>query len=183
MPPVPEILTTTSEDAKGRKYLARKDLFRLGEQVSSPSEAVNFYVAVCSWGTGTKARDVYRRVPPLATPQAAEKLFQGINLVRHDTGSTLQAYEAFSSAQQSYLKGLGPAFFTKLLYFAAGTDTATKSGPLILDQKVAKAIGWPAKTWWRPEEYQDYLELMQDIRHLLPEMERTDCLEYALFSL
>jgi hypothetical protein len=53
---------------------------------------------------------------------------------------------------------------------------------LILDQKVAKAIGWPSKTWWNVEEYMDYLDLVDQTRRLLDPVPQADCIEYALIS-
>jgi hypothetical protein len=61
---------------------------------------------------------------------------------------------------------LGPAYGTKLLYFAA-YDARTAAGrtpPLILDSNVAQAINWLTGTdWpsgdWPPATYAAYLEL------------------------
>lgn len=183
MPPVPEILRDEDLDLKGRKRVSRGDLFRLGQQVNTSADAIEFYVAVCSWGVGNKARLVHRRVKPLMHPEAGERLLSGIKAVQGPEGSAIAGYQAFSSTNIAYLKNLGPAFFTKLLYFAAGEPTAENDGyPLILDRKVAKAIGWPAKTWWNAKEYTDYLDLVNETRHLLDPVPRADFIEYALFS-
>lgn len=183
MPQLPQILGSEGMDAQGRKRLTRQDLFHLGEGIKTATDAVEFYVAVCSWGAGVQARDVYRRVPPLTHPEAAERLLRGIRAAQGPRGSALAGYRAFNSTDIAYLKGLGPAFFTKLLYFAAGEPTVDQDGhPLILDQKVAKAIGWPAKTWWSTTEYQEYLELVDHARRLLVPVPRADCIEFALFS-
>lgn len=183
MPQLPRILDGEGLDTRGRKRLIREDLFHLGRGIQTPADAVEFYVAVCSWGVGAKARDVHRRMAALKHPEAAERLLGGFREVQGPDGSALAGYHAFSSSDVAYLKGLGPAFFTKLLYFAAGEPTVDQDGhPLILDQKVAKAIGWPAKTWWSAQEYQDYLELVDHVRRLLVPVPRADCIEFALFS-
>ena len=182
MPPIPAILGTDGLDARGRKRLTREDLFILGQQINTAADAINFYVAVCSWGVGNKARDVYRRVAPLRHPDAGERLLLGIKTLQKLGGTAMAAYEAFSSTDTAYLSGLGPAFFTKLLYFAAGEPTTGyNEHPLILDQRIAKAIDWPSKTWWSSEEYGDYLGLVDETRRLLDPVPRADCLEYALF--
>lgn len=184
MPEIPQILGQEGLDARGRKRLTREDLFRRGSLITSTADAIDFYVAVCSWGVGNKARDVYRRIEPLKHPEAGDRLLHGIMSVQGPNGFAVAGYQAFRNVNDAYLKGLGPAFFTKLLYFAAGQPTVGQDGhPLILDQKVAKAIGWPAKTWWSVEEYMDYLDLVDQTRRLLDPVPRADCIEYALFSL
>ena len=183
MPEIPEILGAEGLDARGRKRLTREDLFILGQRVKTPADAIEFYVAVCSWGVGNKARDVYRRVVPLTDPAAGERLLKGITAVQGPDGSAAAAYNAFCNPDIAYLKGLGPAFFTKLLYFAAGEPEAGRKGhALILDRRVAKSIGWPAKTWWTAQEYQDYIELVDAAGALLKPTPRADCIEYALFK-
>lgn len=182
MPEIPKILEDNGLDARGRKWINRDDLFVLGQRVRTPDDAIEFYVAVCSWGVGNKARDVYRRIAPLKQPEAGDRLLRGIAAVQGPHGSARAGFEAFSSTDNAKLKGLGPAFFTKLLYFAAGEPTAGHGGhPLILDQKVATAIGWPAKTWWSVEEYTNYLDLVDETGRMFHPIPRTDCIEYALF--
>lgn len=183
MPPVSTVLTDGQVDDHGRQYLTRQGLFQLGAKVTTPQEAVNFYVAVCSWGVGNKARDVYRRLGALTQPEVGQKLLQGILRAKDPKTSSKDAYADFYSHNQCRIKGLGPAFYTKLLYFAAGTEAGRQQRHLILDQKVAKSIGWPRRIWWSPDEYRDYLDLIAEVLVLMPEAERADCLEKRLFSL
>ncbi|NKG19892.1 hypothetical protein HED64_04095 [Paeniglutamicibacter sp. ANT13_2] len=183
MPQIPPILESVGLDARGRKRLTREDLFILGQRINTAADAIEFYVAVCSWGVGNKARDVYRRVAPLRHPDAGKRLLRGIKKLQGPGGSAIAGYDAFRSTDTAYLTGLGPAFFTKLLYFAAREPTTDHNGhPLILDQRIAKAIGWPAKTWWSTAEYEDYLAVMDETRRLFDPVPRADRLEYALFS-
>lgn len=182
MPAVPPILLSQEKDACGRLTLSRADLFALGSQVRNEQDAVNFYVAVCSWGAGNKARDIYRRVATLEEPNAPAKLLDGILLARDPNVAAEDAYRSFWTVSQNRLRGLGPAFFTKLLYFSAEASNTRELRHLILDQKVAAAIGWPKKTWWSPSEYDDYLRLINGLLHSLPEIERADCIEKHLFS-
>lgn len=179
---IPSILQSGEMDGKGRLTLSRGDLFAMGTKVKTAQDAVNFYVAVCSWGAGTKARDIYRRIPTLSEPDVGKKLLGGIMLARDPHVEAEDAYRAFWTSKQYRIKGLGPAFFTKLLYFAAGPTDSQKMRHLILDQKVATSIGWPNKAWWTPSEYGDYLELINNVKEQLPEAERSDCLEMRLFK-
>lgn len=183
MPAEPSILTEGESDERGRKSLTRQDLFSLGAAVSTAEEAVNFYVAVCSWGSGTKAREIYRRARALSDPQIGQKLLAGIQKARDPEVSSAAAYESFCSNAQNRILGLGPAFFTKILYFAAEPAKDGHARHLILDQKVAAAIDWPARVWWTPEEYRDYIVLVNEtLGQLRDVVERADCIEKALFS-
>lgn len=182
MPDIPSILQNGEKDSKGRITLSRGDLFTLGDKVETARDAVNFYVAVCSWGAGTKARDIYRRIPTLSEPEVGEKLLGGIMLAQDPNVEAGEAYRSFWTSEQYRLKGLGPAFFTKLLYFAAGPMDSKTMRHLILDKKVATSISWPDKAWWTPSEYGDYLELIDNVMKHLPEAERSDCLEMRLFK-
>ncbi|XAZ35481.1 hypothetical protein AAHB37_03825 [Glutamicibacter halophytocola] len=118
MPGIPPILQSGEKDSKDRLTLSRGDLFALGTKVKTAQDAVSFYVAVCSWGTGTKARDIDRRIPTLSEPDVGEKLLSGIMLAQNPNVEAEEAYRSFWTSNQYRLKGLGPAFFTKLLYFA-----------------------------------------------------------------
>jgi hypothetical protein len=59
--------------------------------------------------------------------------------------------------------GLGPAFFTKFLYFVGYDHTPEGPRPLILDQYVAKGLndirghGWRT-TGWTADQYAAYLD-------------------------
>lgn len=183
LPAVPSVLQDGEPDARGRQNITRGDLFNMGAKVTTAQDAVDFYVAVCSWGAGSKARDIYRRIPTLSEPEVGEKLLGGILLARDPEAPAEDAYQAFYASAQYRLKGLGPAFFTKLLYFAAGPSGTRELRHLILDQKVAESIGWPNKVWWDPSEYVDYLELVNETMQQMPEAERSDCIEMRLFSL
>jgi len=182
MPGIPPILQSGETDSKGRLALSRGDLFALGTKVKNAQDSINFYVAVCSWGAGAKARDIYRRIPTLSEPDVGEKLLGGIMLAQDPNVEAEDAYRSFWTRKQYRLKGLGPAFFTKLLYFAAGHTHNQKMRHLILDKKVATSIGWPDRAWWTPSEYGDYLELINNVMEHLPEAERSDCLEMRLFK-
>jgi hypothetical protein len=66
------------------------------------------------------------------------------------------AYSRFLRGGESNVTWLGPAFFTKLLYFA-GFDRTPGPQPLILDRFVAKTLGWRT-TGWTATDYGTYLD-------------------------
>lgn len=66
-------------------------------------------------------------------------------------------------AGSNHIDGLGPAFFTKFLYFVGYDHTAKGRRPLVLDQYVAKGLndiqglGLPT-TGWSSDQYAGYLD-------------------------
>lgn len=161
--------------------VSRQRLFELGESVETEEDAVSFYVAVCSWGAGTDAQQTYRCVQPLHQPGAPGKLLEGLRVA--STESAVDGYFTFKNYSQARIKYLGPAFFTKLLYFAAGRPTpADTRHPLILDRRVAVALGWTKTSGWRTSEYSHYLDLVEQLQERWRPDLPTDVIEYTLFQ-
>jgi hypothetical protein len=144
--------------------ITRQDVFDLTRAVSTPREAIQCYVAICAWGAGPRARLVGRRVRVLRENKAVgERLLAGMLLAENPVA----AYIEFRRGGTNRLLHLGPAFFTKIIYFA-GYDVRVIPNPLILDRYVAAAIrdladlDWP-RTWnWTPWQYEQYLMLATD---------------------
>lgn len=161
--------------------VSRQRLFEFGESVETEEDAVSFYVAVCSWGAGTDAQQTYRCVQPLHQPGAPGKLLEGLRVA--SLGSADEGYFTFNNYSQARIKYLGPAFFTKLLYFAAGRPTPVDTRhPLILDRRVAAALGWTKTSGWRTSEYSRYLDLVEQLHERWRPDLPTDVIEYTLFQ-
>lgn len=152
------------EAADGAKWpeIDRQTLIDMAPQVTTPQEAIRFYVAVCAWGVGTKGQLVTRRVWVLANNKdAGQRLLAGLHLAQQDSASS--AYAAFRHGN-ARLKHLGPGFFSKILYFGSWDDSPAEH-PLILDQYVAKALndvadlGWQPTWNWTVGQYEHYLDL------------------------
>lgn len=142
--------------------ITREDVFRLSAQVETPAQALRCYVAACVWGTGTGGLGVVRRARPLHLhDDAGERLLKAVTTLRED--GAVAAYESLRKGGDTHLKGLGPAFFTKVLYFA-GSDTAAGPRPLILDRFVVRAfneqaeLSWRTNWGWTPGQYERYLD-------------------------
>ncbi|MCT1806254.1 8-oxoguanine DNA glycosylase OGG fold protein [Corynebacterium sanguinis] len=175
--PLPEFL----ERQEKALSVSRQRLFEFGESIDTPEDAVSFYVAVCSWGTGTDAQQTYRCVQPLHQPGAPGRLLEGLKVAA--TGSGEEGYFIFDHSGSAKVKGLGPAFFTKLLYFAAGRPApADTRHPLILDRRVAAALGWTKTSGWRTSEYSQYLDLVEQLQERWRPDLPTDVIEYTLFQ-
>lgn len=143
--------------------VTRRDIFDLARGVTTPEQAIQFYVAACVWGAGKKARLVGRRVRVLReNKDVGVRLLNALYLARED--NAVAAYASFQRGGENRLLHLGPAFWTKIIYFGTyENDIGLK--PLILDRYVAKALndvaglGWP-QTWnWNLNQYYDYLDL------------------------
>lgn len=131
-------------------------------------------------GAGTDAQQTYRCVQPLHQPGAPRKLLEGLRVASN--GSGVDGYFRFNNYSQARIKYLGPAFFTKLLYFAAGRPApADTRHPLILDRRVAVALGWTKTSGWSTAEYSDYLDLVEALHERWRPDLPTDVIEYTLF--
>ncbi|MFE3281748.1 hypothetical protein ACFXJJ_01340 [Streptomyces sp. NPDC059233] len=125
------------------------------------------------WGQGRTGYGPHRLKSVLAEPNVADVLSRAGSALSNDGAVT--AYRILNKA----VTGLGPAFFTKLLYFLdLATDAPGAPRALVLDQRVARVvrahaartaleIGLPsaadvaAWTWsdggWTPHRYEVYL--------------------------
>jgi len=144
-------------------FLDRRGVFALAD-VQSPEDAVHLYVAACVWGCGLKARDVSRRVKVLRdNPETGRHLLAAITTLRED--GPVPAYRALHAGGIHRLTGLGPGFFTKVLYFAGWDRAAGDQQPLILDKNVVVALndqadlGWRLNWRWSGDQYATYLDL------------------------
>ena len=161
--------------------VSRQRLFEIGQSVETEEDAVNFYVAVCSWGAGTSALQISRSVRPLHEPGAPGRLVEGITAA--STVPAAEGYALFYRSGPAKITGLGPSFFTKLLYFAAGQPSPSDTRhPLILDRRVAQSLGWKTTTGWTPADYTSYLDVVEAAHERWRPDLPTDVIEYTLFQ-
>ena len=122
-------------------------------------------VAAVAWGTGTNARPLAFRAKIFTDNSAAwidERLTKALAILAE--GDPVGAYLVMNELGAG-VKHLGPAFFTKVLYFAGGTEPSGQLRPLILDQNVVKALNalvpdlaWDPAGRWTSSQYAVYLE-------------------------
>jgi hypothetical protein len=98
------------------------------------------------------------------TPEWIDERFSYALRVLHG-GDPVDAYLVMNELGRR-IKHLGPAFFTKALYFAAGPDPSGPVRPLILDRNVVLALNTLAPHLdlhpdhrWTSAQYGAYLEL------------------------
>lgn len=137
-----------------------------------------------AWGSGRSLRHNCQRLDSIQADvsRAADLLTQAADESRRDHA---RAYALLRRARHNQLRGLGPSFFTKFLYFAGGG--APEHPNLILDRVVATALhdhgGWTSLDRvgpWPPETYERYCVLLA--RWAKEHGCAPDQLEHALFT-
>lgn len=118
-----------------------------------------------AWGLGLRAPRLHVRLDARADdPDRASGLLAEAWRSVRDAGDPEMDYAILTTPRGAgRIKWLGPAFSTKFLYFAHGTDAPPTH--LTLDRVVATKLqvtAWPAAptTGWRPSTYGAYCVLM-----------------------
>lgn len=177
--PVPNVL-----NGEERQHVSRSDVFTMTKDVSSAESILDLYVAVCAWGTGTKAQRVARVVKPLHEDGALDALQRSFHKAR--SLDPVEAYQHLNVTSEDRIKGFGPAFFTKWLYFAAYDDPERQDlrRPLIFDDRVVKGLGWATISSRQPSSaYAKYLDTAAEINARWCPSSSRHVVEYALFKL
>jgi len=148
--------------ADGQPAISRAQLFRLGAQANGDDSgvgALRLLWHTLAWGTGTGARNNIRRLDAVASDPigAAKVLHEAGQLAATDPQA---AFAHLRPGRKNVVSSLGPAFFTKYLYFAGAGEADHPS--LILDARVATALNqhcawstlhqkgpWPSVTYER----------------------------------
>ena len=92
------------DDDDVRRAVTRDDLFALAASgISTPSEAVNFYTAVCAWGTDPYVRGVTRVIRALRDESAPGRLLEGLAAAAEcgaGSGDPAEVYRQFCRGGQ-----------------------------------------------------------------------------------
>ncbi|WP_347876819.1 8-oxoguanine DNA glycosylase OGG fold protein [Rhodococcoides fascians] len=141
--------------------LKRSDIFHLASRCTDDPEVARAVLwASLAWGEGTRAFRNPGRVRSflMDRDRNSDLLVQAADISLSDP-------EAAYQALFRQIKHLGPAFFTKFLYFAGGGNASHPC--LILDARVAAALkyhsGWDsldARAGWPADTYGRYCELL-----------------------
>ncbi|MEU5077780.1 MULTISPECIES: 8-oxoguanine DNA glycosylase OGG fold protein [Streptomyces] len=140
--------------------LSRGDLFRDAANLDAgrEEELLRFLWRVLAWGSGMRLRLNRQRIRAVADnpSSAVAALRQALQAAREDPA---HAYEALRPGGRNAIAYLGPAFSTKVLYFAG--SGALDHPCVILDSQVAATLrdickwdslgedGWPTSTYVR----------------------------------
>lgn len=116
-----------------------------------------------AWGSGTRNRNNRTRIQSMAEDPAGKVavLREAATLCWTDPEG---AYALLHRGRRATIRGLGPAFFTKVLYVAGAG--APDHPSLILDARVARALraaGWESLPTgeWLSSDYKRYAELVE----------------------
>lgn len=155
------------------RLVSRADLFSLAARAGDVQGALRAFVSAAAWGVGMSARYRERCLKVLKNPAlngqlngVGRKLADAVVLARGE--SPVAAYAALHGTNRGEgalsIEYLGPAYGTKVLYFAAYSEHAGKVAPLILDRRVATALNWIRHTaWpmtgWTTDQYEEYLHV------------------------
>lgn len=140
----------------GRLVVTRANVFDICRDMPDELAVIRGFVAACVWGAGTGAQSIHRRIKIFtANPgEVGPRLASALEIQQSE--GPVAAYAALQGRLK--LKFLGPAFFTKLLYFAGYDNPTGDLRPLILDRFVARGLqaGWPT-AGWSSTQYSEYL--------------------------
>jgi hypothetical protein len=161
----PDELDQLAVDATGRIRVDRELVFVIADrtvnELEDPWSATQLQAAITFWGA-PPGQSTTRAAKPLAESSASSHLTEAIKVVRGEGPAS--AYKALSRHQRLWVSGLGPSYFTKLMYFAAYGAKPYMSQPLIMDDNViAGLIKVTGRPWTASlEAYMSYIDLAKD---------------------
>lgn len=168
-------------DAAGYQWISRSGVFDIAATDSEHRE-LHTAVAAYIWGVGFNSRRSIRwlvRAFPHNRDTVEDNLRRSSEILAADGAVT--AYEAMRPGGSAYSKYMGPAYFTKYLFFTGYRDPDAELRPLILDKRVATALrnrgvfGPRARdTDWPGELYGRYLEYCHEQNPGNPEAVEVD---------
>jgi hypothetical protein len=161
----PAELDHLPEHANGRIRIDRALLFAIAQraitELDNPWSATQLHAAITFWGApaGLSRK---RAVKPLADVNVSARLSEAIKVVRG--AGPASAYKALSRYQRLWISGLGPSYFTKLMYYAGYGAKPYMSQPLIMDDNVVAGLIKVTGQQWEAsvDDYVRYLDLAKD---------------------
>ena len=188
--PDPRMWPAELDDCPGtdtRRIVDRRTVFRVADRAVDSADdhwpVLQLQVAVAVWGTGMSAQSSYRAFKPLHQPSVGANLSRALKMVRQE--GAVSAYGALRTGKTLKIRGLDASFFTKFLYFGGFGAKRYLAQPLILDDRVARALSRLTGEEWRasttPTRYAEYLDLAADWAGELGTTE--DVIERRLFEI
>lgn len=176
--------------------LRRTDLMALARDVlipdSSDVQVLELLWYTLAWGSGTSRRQNRRRIDAFRDEEQRRTRTELLRVAAAAAaaGDVTVAYGTLIRRGGGVIPGLGPAFFTKFLYFAGGGDVDHPAA--ILDARVARSLhrlGWSSlpSGWanWFTATYVSYCDLLgrwaEEVAQDRGAAVGRDELEYLLF--
>ncbi|WP_236735182.1 hypothetical protein [Mycolicibacterium peregrinum] len=136
----PPQLDQAEIDANNYRWLSRTDVFRIAATESEHRE-LHTAVAAYVWGLGKNAYSIGRLVRAFTTnaDTVEDNLRKAASTLISE--GAVAAYESMLRGGSAQTKFMGPAYFTKFLFFIGYQNPeVTGLRPLILDKRVATAL-------------------------------------------
>lgn len=136
----PSQLDQHEPDNDGYRWISRHGVFDIAATESGHHE-LHTAVAAYVWGVGFNSRMSIGRLVRAFTTNAdtvETNLRQAAAILIKD--GAVAAYESMLAGGSAQTKYMGPAYFTKYLFFTGYHDPAAELRPLILDKRVATAL-------------------------------------------
>lgn len=173
-----------SDFTDDRVWIDRSLVFAVAQRAISelvnPWAATQLHAAITFWGA-PPGQSTTRATKPLANNDVSSRLTEAIKVVRGEGPAS--AYRALSRHQRLWVSGLGPSYFTKLMYFAGYGAKPYMSQPLIMDDNVIVGLRKVTQQPWQAtlEDYLLYIDLAKDWAYELGT--EPDVIERRLFQL
>jgi Putative 8-oxoguanine DNA glycosylase OGG-like protein len=150
--------------ASGRCAITRGHVFaQAASAAHNPDAALRLLWHAVAWGSGMKYRQSHKRMDSIAAD--VDTLGEALTAAaRLSLAEPVEAYRCLYPNGRSLIAYVGPAFFTKYLYFAGAGES--RHPCVILDSRVAAAlvrIGWTSlhtEGGWPASTYARYLDLL-----------------------
>ena len=161
----PAELEDANTDRRGWLWIDRALLFTIAERtaggLADEWAATQLHAAIVFWGARA-GQSRSRAMKPFADPNVAARLGAAIKLLRGE--GAVSAYKSLSRYQKHWVRGLGPSYFTKLMYFAGYDAKPYLSRPIIMDENVIDGLRSVTHGLWQPTllDYIRYLDLAKD---------------------
>lgn len=144
----------------------------------TPSAIRSLFLATMLWGYGTAGYGPWRLAHITSEIEQLDAvLFESLRAIKYGNVRT-----AFSIFQDAHIPFLGPAYFTKFLYFA-GLGCGIDHYPLILDTRILQSLGalLGKRTFsgGTADDYYSYIVTLHEWAEMLDC--RADSIEYLLF--
>jgi hypothetical protein len=161
----PAELDAASDYSANTVFIDRTLVFAVAQRViadlDNPWAAPQLHAALAFWGA-PPGQSTSRAVKPLTADHVSERLTAAIKLVRGEGARS--AYKSLGRRQRLWVSGLGPSYFTKLLYFAGYGAKPYMPQPLIMDDNVINGLTATTGRPWQAtaDDYLAYLDLAKD---------------------
>lgn len=166
----------------GVPMLTRRALLEMAGRLTTSDDDsgwLEFLWHVLAWGSGRSRRNNRKRIRSFADSASGADRVSLLRLAAQHArdGDARAAYSSLIQRRGGRIPALGPAFFTKFLYFATANVSGEQASPadsrgcLILDARVARnlhAAGWATlphrgqnfSANWSTETYVSYCDLL-----------------------